>query len=1089
MSDTSDWDLLQEYAKRGSETAFAELVRRHIDWVYSVALRQGRNPEMAKDIVQSAFALLARKGPGLRAGVSVGGWLFRSTCFLAKCALRAEQRRKVREEAAAEMNLNDPPEHNLLWQELAPILDQAVASLSESDRTAILLRFYEKKSLLEVSQRLGITQEAAKKRVSRAVEKLKNVVCQRGVRVGGTILATLLLERTVQAAPGALLTAIGSTPVGASGSLPTLAQEAVKRAYRSSLKLVCAGTCALLMLGLISHRAVSHHWLGFVPWPAARNLEVVEQPGTQGNTAGAGMLATNGGKPTEREGFVLRVITADDGHGIAGARVLYNEVTRSEWRRGKEMKTDAEGFCTVPLEPGLGRFDVGALKDGYVQMFYTWRADSGGPLPRVYELKLSRATSIGGHVQSAAGKPVSGADIVVMFRGTGDASAREPVSERLGFIGETVVASTDAEGNWRCAVTPPGYEGFSISIQHADYVRKSYQVGSDSDRSVSSQELWAGKAVTVLEPGFKIQGLVVDGAGNPLAGARVSFMAGMNYVQEGELTGPDGSFAMGSLASGPAKLSAWSKGLAPSLKTIEVGAETPSVVFRLTPGTDRPIRIVDEEGEPIAGAWAALDLPMPHNADLRVTTGPDGRARFLGIPEEAAMGLVVHAGAKGYYYARGHEVNAAESETVIQLRKCLRVTGNVNDAETQAPILDFKAIPCYGEDASGYDRSQTQRGQFGNYTVEFTEQRPPFRVRIEAEDYEAVTSEPIREEPGDVRQDFLLRKKDNSRNMRGQVVTTAGEPAANVDVALLTFEQGARLFRGVLKRGEGGIITRTDARGEFTFGPEPQAHTIVAADPSAGFVQLRIHHLTAPYKLQLEPWGRIEGYLAIAGKPGGNREIWLTRGFPAYRTVRESLDAGGQTRTDSAGHFCFETIAPGDYTVFVKEGEGRFFSHSTPVTVSGGQSTAVNIGGGLRVTGALVIKDGRKVDWPGQVVMASLATNMKPPMQPTVKAQDVAGRLELLDFYEHSAEWRAYEMASASFPLEVAPDGRFSAEDVRPGQYRLSVQLSAVSDTGGEMLPKLLRKPIAFLDKEVVVVGDTNENQVVDLGTFELAPK
>src|SRR5215831_19516498 len=204
MSTMSDWNLLQHYARTRSESAFAELVRRHLGWVYSVALRQVHQPELAEEVAQSVFILLARKAASLRFGTRVGGWLFRTTRFVGSRVLRAEQRLKNREQTAVSMNAATIFSDNdaALWERIVPHLDQAVAALSEQDRTAILLRFYEKKRLYEIGEQLGIGEEAAKKRVSRAVDKLRTFLTQRGVAIGATVLVAVLTEEAVEAAPG-----------------------------------------------------------------------------------------------------------------------------------------------------------------------------------------------------------------------------------------------------------------------------------------------------------------------------------------------------------------------------------------------------------------------------------------------------------------------------------------------------------------------------------------------------------------------------------------------------------------------------------------------------------------------------------------------------------------------------------------------------------------------------------------------------------------------------------------------------------------------------------------------------------------------
>src|SRR6185436_10093653 len=137
---TDDLQLLRTYAENGSEDAFATIVQRHLGLVYSAALRQVRDSHLAEEIAQVVFVILARKAGSLRDGTILSGWLFRTTRFAAARAARGEQRRQRREHEAAlmESSTSEPA-----WEEVTPILDDALADLAESDRHAILLRFFE----------------------------------------------------------------------------------------------------------------------------------------------------------------------------------------------------------------------------------------------------------------------------------------------------------------------------------------------------------------------------------------------------------------------------------------------------------------------------------------------------------------------------------------------------------------------------------------------------------------------------------------------------------------------------------------------------------------------------------------------------------------------------------------------------------------------------------------------------------------------------------------------------------------------------------------------------------------------------------
>ena len=253
-----DWKLLQAYAANRSEAAFAELVGRHLNWVYSAAWRQVGDPHLAEDVTQSVFVLLARKAGSLGRGTVLGGWLFRTTRFVASRALRAEVRRKRREETAVAMSLSThlPDDTEAVWSRLSPHLDQAVAALSDSDRSAVLLRFYEKKPLLEVGRRLGVSEEAAKKRVSRALDKMREFMVRRGVALGTATLASVLASQTAQAAPPALAASVLQASLAgtsASATLPELARQTLNAWRWTRLKLAAgaialSGTCLFVAI-------------------------------------------------------------------------------------------------------------------------------------------------------------------------------------------------------------------------------------------------------------------------------------------------------------------------------------------------------------------------------------------------------------------------------------------------------------------------------------------------------------------------------------------------------------------------------------------------------------------------------------------------------------------------------------------------------------------------------------------------------------------------------------------------------------------------------------------------------------------------
>ena len=250
MQPLDDAALLTAYATHNSEEAFAELVRRYVALVYSAALRQVREPQLAEEVTQAVFILLARKARAVSRHPTLSGWLCRVTYFVSRDALRNDRRRLYRERVAAQMETSADTN----WMQIAPLLDEVVAQLSDKDRSAIVLRFYEQKSLDEVGNVLGVNADAAQKRVSRALEKLRKLFARRGVSAATAIIAGAISANSVQAAPAVLASSVTSVALanGATASSSTLAliKGAVKLMAWSQVKTaVVASTVVLLAAG------------------------------------------------------------------------------------------------------------------------------------------------------------------------------------------------------------------------------------------------------------------------------------------------------------------------------------------------------------------------------------------------------------------------------------------------------------------------------------------------------------------------------------------------------------------------------------------------------------------------------------------------------------------------------------------------------------------------------------------------------------------------------------------------------------------------------------------------------------------------
>jgi len=312
MQATDDSALLRQYAENHSDEAFALLVAQHINLVYSVALRQVGNPHQAEEITQAVFIILAKKAAELRHNKALSSWLFQAAHLTANNFVRSEIRRHCREqEAFVQSGLNESGTR--IWASIAPSLDTAIAGLNEKDRRAIVLRFYEGRNLREVGVALGASEEAAKKRVTRALEKLQRFFLKRGVTSTTEILAGAISANSVQAAPTMLAKSVTAVAlakgVAASTSTLTLIKGALKiMAWTKAKTAIVGGVVVLLAVGTTTVTVKEIHDHRMYSWEVPNpDIKVLEQAPPQVTIFPAKFLKSGGGGWAAEGGRVLGI--------------------------------------------------------------------------------------------------------------------------------------------------------------------------------------------------------------------------------------------------------------------------------------------------------------------------------------------------------------------------------------------------------------------------------------------------------------------------------------------------------------------------------------------------------------------------------------------------------------------------------------------------------------------------------------------------------------------------------------------------------------------------------------------------------------
>jgi len=1125
-----DLELLREFARQRSESAFSTLVGRYVNLVHSAACRQVRDAQLAEEVTQAVFLILARKAGVIGPGVVLSGWLIRTTHFTAANALRREERRQQLEREAM-MAMSDGSEHDDAWVRVAPLLDEALAGLRDKERDAVVLRFMERRSFREVGEALGLSEDTAQKRVSRALEKLRSFLGRRGGMIPSAALTGVLLTRSVEAAPVGLVNVVtGAVPAkgGAAIAAASLCETTLQILTWTRRKMMALRSAALLVAAVTVWFVVQHQIPDSLSAPVQVRSARAEQPGFGQSALPASFPAATAPQPPGQR-FVFRVVNATNDAPVSDAKLTLMQTTEFPNRSTNEFFTDRNGFGMLPLPTGGASnwsYRIEVFRDGYVPRYVSWGASQGdlfGDFPTAHTTRLDPGVLIGGVVRNESGEPIEGVRVVFSVSGPAPGSTRE--RERPTMMGDYHAEVTDAEGRWSCSHVPEHFGMISWRLSHPEHQDTTYYSESPEASQyvgvtrLPREDFLARRALMPMKRGMIVTGVVTDEAGRPIPAAKVTKDRNFRKPESSLVTDAKGRFRFQNARERKLILTVEAEGFAPTDAVVEVrpGLEEQRLVLK--EGQFLRGRVQDESGTPITNASVTV-APDPNNRQVfewRVKTDQAGRFEWRNAPVPTRP---FYVSADGFESQHNLMLNADGTEQPVTLkrstsRRRLRVMAQVDDADSGRPVEAFKVLvseirtDSLGTATSGAEPAGTGSG--GRITFAVSSYASGFIAEFQAEGYTPTRSTNVNSGQGELELNIALKK---GAMVRGVVQAPDGRPLAGATVVLCAGTDGAEMrSAGQIQRGSSKTATQveTDEHGRFSFSPRLEMSGVIIAH-KLGYAEATVEQLATSEAVTVVPWGRIEGVFKIGAEPVANEamalqsQFWNPSAWPALQ-IRLT------TKTDSLGRFAFESVPIGELRV---QHEPAFrggkvgevpVSHSTPVIVKPGETTQVLIGGsGRRIVGRIDTNAvAGPIDWLRDVHKLKLKVATPPEIEPPKRedcSSEAGFREAATKHVERARHFWASEAGKAiirqrrQYVLIFEPDGSFQVNDVPPGTYELSVTPMEPptgpirTPGGGTAFPAFGTKPIGSVKMEIVVpeAGDGDNGSAIDLGILPLKP-
>jgi RNA polymerase sigma factor (sigma-70 family) len=1087
----TDNQLLGSYAKSGSERAFRELVERRINLVHSAALREsGGDGSFAQDITQAVFTELARNANSLARHPALSGWLYTCVRRMSASVRRAEHRRQRREQEAFTMDqlLSSDPADNL-WQQSRPLLDDVMHELSEEDRTAVVLRFFEGRSLKEVGLALGSTENAARMRVERSLERIRSSLSKRGVNSTAATLAAVLATGAVITAPSTLASTV------ATGALTAAASSSITT-FTVARLLTLAKSKPAVIRAMVVIAAAIFTWNQFRSNQAASQQTTREQGSASSLASGTNAPATQESSNTrvaartnapDSPQMALQIIDADTREPLPDTKLFMFYMFDDGRGERARATTDLSGkFGVEMLQLPFHGLNLFVTADGHVPKVTSW--GFGRAMPAEYRMKLERGIRVGGVVLDQGGQPIAG--VRIKFEGPGNDMTQQ---ENIQFGPDTVTV-TDAAGRWSCNMIPRELQEITLLLTHSEH--------AETKATINPQAPEATNSIITMVAGFSIAGMVQDLNGNTVAGATVREVRLNSEGERSQKTDASGSFEFKNMKEGQLMLSVQAPGFAPAFQSLQITGNLSSIRFPLGAGQLLRGHLVDEAGNSVTNAFAETTRVDIDKTKWSTNTDAQGKFEWDSAPQEP---LAYSFLAEGFNRVYALKLQADGSEHEIKLtrsragRDTIQIFGTVHDADTGQPVDGFRVLLGKVDPDWAAPFRFTTTGSEGQFTMSQSADslQTNYLLEIEKEGYLPTISENLSVNDGNPALVFQLRKGSGPC---GIVLLPDGEPASDAAVFLCVPQSGVTI-NGPARVDQGNINTttyhtRTDNDGKFSLpaAVDPQAIIVVH---DQGYAKVSLTEFGSGGTLTLQPWGRIDGSVMLDSQPAPNERV------VAYGDVYRYDEQGHrvtvmrltlETKTDSAGNFSFEKMPPGEFTVYRQKILGGQFlagfeSHEASVVVKAGGVTQVVLGGsGRAVIGtALIVGATGSIDW--QNVPVRLRSKLANEPGPYPRRHNFSSNEAFIAAME---KWDQARRAKRAFGTFCNSNGSFRLQDIPAGTYELQIKL--LDSKLDSVSPRQRYDPapeIGSIVREVIVpeisMGQTAEP--VDLGTLELLPR